>query len=287
MNQVGTGRSLSMTRAHESLRLPAGSCDSHFHVFDAARYPYAAQRHYTPPDATLADYLAMCARFGIERGVLVHPTVFGADHRSFEAILSAQGGRLRGVAVVSPDTPEADIGRWHLLGARGTRVTTVFGNGPGLSAIERIAAKVQRLGWHLQLLVDVMAQPKLLAQVRALGVEVVVDHLGHHRAAELHQSAGFANLLSLLAEGGTWVKLSAPYRLSPACHGDPDIQRVVEALVRANPQRLVWGTDWPHPASPHAVPRDEQLVSQVFEWLPDPALRAAVLVHNPSRLYWA
>jgi predicted TIM-barrel fold metal-dependent hydrolase len=271
----------------DAMRLPAGTCDSHFHVFDAARYPYAPQRHYTPADATLADYLAMCGRQGIARGVLVHPTVFGADHRSFEDILQLHPQRLRGVAVASPDTPDEDIARWHRLGARGTRVTRVFAGGPGSQTIERIVAKVKPFGWHLQLLADLVEQPELVAQVTALGVPVVFDHMGHHSAPVLLKSKGFANLLALLAEGVAWVKLSAPYRLSLSCDGDPDVQLVVQALVTANPRQVVWGTDWPHPASPNPVPSDDRLVAQVFEWLPDAPLRQAVLVDNPNRLYWS
>lgn len=269
------------------LPMPAGSCDCHFHVFDSAHYAYAAQRHYTPPDAPMADYLAQCARFGIDRGVLVHPTVFGADHRSFEEILQNHSARLRGVAVVSPQTPDDDIARWHRLGARGTRITTVFAGGPNLRAIERIVAKVKPFGWHVQVLVDVVAQPDLVGQVQALGVEVVVDHMGHHGAEGLVKSAGFANLVSLLRDGVAWVKLSAPYRLSATSDADPHLQRLVQALAKANPARLVWGSDWPHPASPHAVPDEARLVSLLFDWLPDAALREQVLLHNPTRLYWS
>lgn len=267
-------------------QLPAGSCDCHFHVFDGARYPYAPQRHYTPPDATLANYLQMCDRFGIDRAVLVHPTVFGADHRSFEDILLAQAGRIRGVAVVSPDTPEEDIARWHRLGARGARITTVFAGGPPLASIREVVDKVEPFGWHLQLLVDLVEHPELVGQVQAMGVEVVVDHMGHHAAAGLGRSAGFANLRAQLAEGVAWVKLSAPYRLSPASDADADVENLVRAMAAANPDRLLWGTDWPHPASPHAVPDDARLVSLLSEWLPDADLRERVLVRNPTRLYW-
>ena len=269
-----------------AFRLPLGACDSHFHVFDAARYPYAPQRHYTPPDATLANYLALCNRFGIQRSVLIHPTVFGADHRSFEDILQTHGDHMRGVAVVSPTTPDADIARWHRLGARGTRITTVFSGAPDMQAVAQIVAKVRPFGWHVQLLVDVVQQPDLVAQVRAMGVTVVVDHMGHHAAAAIGQSAGFANLLAQLAEGTVWVKLSAPYRVAPQCHVDADVQRLADQYVSTNPQRLLWGTDWPHPSSPHAVPDDEQLVSLVADWLPDDRLRETVLVHNPTHLYW-
>lgn len=266
--------------------LPPGSCDCHFHVFDAARYAYAERRHYTPADATMADYLAMCARFGIERSVLVHPTVFGADHRCFEDLLQTHADRLRGVAVVSPDTPDEDIARWHALGARGTRVTNIFAGDPDLDAIGRIVAKVRPFGWHLQVLVDVAVQPRLPMQLAGMGVPLVVDHLGHHPAAALQASAGWANLLGLLADDGAWVKLSAPYRLSDAPAEDAALLRLVHALARANPRQLVWGTDWPHPNSPHPVPNDAALVGLLPQWLPDASLREAVLVHNPTRLYW-
>lgn len=268
-------------------RLPAGSCDCHFHVFDASRYAYSPQRHYTPPDAPLAAYLASCARFGIDRGVLVHPTVFGADHSSFEEILQAHPARLRGVAVVAPDTPEQDIARWHSLGARGTRVTTIFPGDPDLQAIRRIAEKVKPFGWHLQLLVDVVQRPGLVAQVLDMGVGVVVDHLGHHPAEALSTSAGFANLGAQIAEGRTWVKLSAPYRVTGRFEANPQLTRVVATLVKANPNRLVWGTDWPHPNSPHPVPWEGRLIGLVFDWLADADLQERVLVQNPLRLYWS
>lgn len=266
-------------------RLPAGSCDCHFHVFDAAHYPYARERHYTPPDAPLADYLAMCESVGIARGVLVHPTVFGADHRSFEDILARHADRLRGVAVVSPDTPEDDIARWHALGARGTRVTTIF-QGPDLARIREIAARVKPFGWHLQILVDVVSHPNLVAQVRDLDVTVVVDHMGHHGAQALLASKGFANLRAQLLAGEAWAKLSAPYRISADSGRDPLVGEVAQALLRANASRLVWGSDWPHPTSPHPVPSDERLAALALEWLPDEATRQAVLVRNPQRLYW-
>ncbi|EJL72312.1 putative TIM-barrel fold metal-dependent hydrolase [Variovorax sp. CF313] len=268
-------------------RLPEGSCDCHFHVFDQARYPYGPYRHYTPQDAPLEDYLASCERFGVTRGVLIHPTVFGADHRSFEDILQRYPARLRGVAVVAPDTSDEDIERWHRLGARGTRITTIFAGDPDFEAIRRIADKVRPFGWHLQLLVDVVQRPRLVAQVRELGVDVVVDHLGHHEARPLLDSAGFANLRSQIAEGAVWAKLSAPYRVSAHCERDPLVQRIVDALSAANIHQLVWGTDWPHPHSPHAVPAEDRLVSLLHDWLPDLALRAQVLVQNPTRLYWA
>jgi predicted TIM-barrel fold metal-dependent hydrolase len=269
-----------------SLRLPPGSCDCHFHIFDLSRYPYAAERSYTPPDATLADYQQLRDDWGIDRAVLVHPSVFGSDHLSFEALLSAHSDWLRGVAVVFPQTSEEQIYRWHGLGARGSRINALNAGGPGLGAMRSLVDKIRPQGWHLQLLIDLQDTPELPEQVADLGVQVVVDHMGHHPAPELLQSPGFVRLCSLLKEERAWVKLSAPYRLSGEHPHYPDLRPLVDALLQANPKRLVWGTDWPHPASPFPVPDDEALMARVFDWLPDAALRQQVLVDNATALYW-
>ncbi len=269
-----------------SLRLPPGSCDCHFHIFDLSRYPYAAERSYTPPDATLADYQQLRDDWGIDRAVLVHPSVFGSDHLSFEALLSAHSDWLRGVAVVFPQTSEEQIARWHGLGARGSRINALNAGGPGLGAMRSLVDKIRPQGWHLQLLIDLQDTPELPEQVADLGVQVVVDHMGHHPAPELLQSPGFVRLCSLLKEERAWVKLSAPYRLSGEHPHYPDLRPLVDALLQANPKRLVWGTDWPHPASPFPVPDDEALMARVFDWLPDAALRQQVLVDNATALYW-
>lgn len=271
-------------------RLPAGSCDGHFHVFDAARYPYAAGRHYTPADATLEDWLSFGRQIGVDRGVLVHPTVFGSDHRSFEEILGAQPDRIRGVAVVGPDTPEDDIARWHRLGARGTRIVMTFGQLPVREALARIVGKVKPFGWHLQILADLVEHPdmpsRLAAMTAAHNMTVVFDHMGHHAADVLVGSPGLANLRAMLRDGNAWVKLSAPYRLSSDCQTDDAVRQVAQALVDSNPDRLVWGTDWPHPATQNRVPDAAGLLRLANEWLADDALRERVLVRNPGRLYW-
>lgn len=275
------------SRNTEHARLPAGTCDSHFHVFEASRYPYAAHRSYTPPDATMADYIALCRRYGIDRAVLVHPSVFGADHLSLERSLQEHGDWLRGVAVVFPDTPEQSLARWHALGVRGTRVNSLHAGGPAVEDMRAIVAKVAPLGWHVQVLIDLATRPDLVGAVCDMGVSVVVDHLGHHPPAALAGSAGFANLLALVREGRAWVKLSGPYRSAAQAPNYGDSQRLVDALVAANPRMLVWGTDWPHPPAAYPIPTDDALVALVWRWLPDPQLRQAILVDNPTRLYWA
>lgn len=272
--------------------LPALACDCHFHVFRAQAFPYAEGRAYTPPDAPVDAFQAVCRERGIARAVLVHPSVFGADHRSFEATLAAHAGWLRGVAVVYAQdrrTADADIARWHSLGARGTRINALFPGGAQQSDTATIAARVRPFGWHIQLLVDVAASPDAAQHVADQGVPVVVDHLGHHEPRALLASAGFSRLLALVREGRAWVKLSAPYRLSRLSPDWPDTRPVVDALLAANPAQLLWGSDWPHPSNPalhFAAPAQETLTRLLFAWLPTPQLRQQVLADNPARLYW-
>ncbi len=266
--------------------LPPGSCDTHFHFFDQSRYSFTPSRSYTPSDALMLDYNSLRKQYGIDSAVLVHPSVYGADHQSFEDALRENQDWLRGVAVVYPDTSEKDIERWHALGARGARVNALFKGGPEIDGIRQIVEKIKPFGWHLQLLIDIENSPELAQQVCEMGVEVVIDHMGHHAAQALLSATGFSNVLSLLKEGRAWVKLSGPYRISGDSPAYLDVRPVVDQLLEANCKQLVWGTDWPHPSPHYPVPTDQRLVELVFEWLPDAVLREQVLVLNPKKLYW-
>ncbi|WP_326541083.1 amidohydrolase family protein [Pseudorhodoferax sp.] len=266
--------------------LPAGAADCHFHVFEGeAVHPYAEPRSYTPTPAPLAAYRHMADVLGLQRAVLVHPSVYGADHRSFEALLAANGGWMRGVAVVYPQTADADIERWHRLGARGTRCNALFAGGAQMPDLRAIVERVRPLGWHLQLLIDVERDPDLVPQMAALGVPVVVDHFGHVPAGRALASRGFNNLLAAVREGVAWVKLSGAYRISPQRRGYTDVRPLAEALLRANPAQLVWGSDWPHPAIQAPMPDDGHLADALLDGC-SPGELQQVLVDNPTRLYW-
>lgn len=268
-------------------RLPAGTCDSHFHVFeDVARYPLAEGRSYTPAAAPMAAYRRMMDAVGIERAVLVQPSVYGSDHTLFIDMLRAHAGWLRGVAVVRADTPEPAIERWHGAGARGTRVNALYAAGAPVAEIEAIVQRIRPYGWHLQVCIDVDAQPALLGRIVEMGAPVVVDHIGHLPATRAAASRGFASLVSLLAEGRVWVKLSGPYRLTPQRTGFADVRPLVDRLVQAHPGRLVWGSDWPHPSIAPPMVNDTHLADLAGQWLGDAALREQVLVRNPTTLYW-
>jgi 2-pyrone-4,6-dicarboxylate lactonase len=269
-------------------RLPAGSCDCHFHVFeDVARYPLAPGRSYTPAAAPMADFRRMMAATGIERAVLVQPSVYGSEHALFVDMLREHSAWLRGVAVVRADTPEKDIELWHRAGSRGSRVNALYAAGAPVAEIEAIVQRIKPHGWHLQVCTDVDVQPQLIERIVDMGVPVVVDHIGHLPAERAATSRGFASLVSLLREGRVWAKLSGPYRLTAQRTGFSDVRPLVDRLVQANPARLVWGSDWPHPSIAAPMVNDTDLANLACEWLGDAVLRQRVLVTNPTKLYWA
>jgi 2-pyrone-4,6-dicarboxylate lactonase len=267
--------------------LPKGACDCHFHIFEGeSKYPYSTPRSYTPTPATQTDHRQLCDTLGIDRAVLVHPSVYGRDHRSFEDVLSANQSWMRGVAVAYRDSTPEQVARWDSLGARGTRCNALFAGGAAMEDLASIADLVRPFHWHLQLLIDVSTDPVALTRIVDLGLPVVVDHLGHVDAGKAMGDPGFANMLSLLREGRIWVKLSGAYRVSLQRKGFSDVGPMAEALVKANSKQLVWGSDWPHPTIAGPMPEEDDLVATLFAWLSE-SERQNVLVDNPSRLYWS
>ncbi|CAB3708416.1 amidohydrolase family protein [Trinickia soli] len=266
---------------------PPGTVDCHFHVFGPeTTWPYAPGRSYTPPDATLADYEQLAQTFGIARSVIVQPSPYGMDNRRSLQVMAESRLPMRAVLVLEPSVTDAELAEYHRLGARGVRVNLVFGAGLAIGTADTLAQRIRELGWHLQFLADVSAIDDLPGLVQRLRVPTVFDHLGHVPAAKGTGDAGFQNLLALVREELAWVKLSGPYR-STGLQATPydDMRPFVDALIEANPRQLVWGTDWPHPSIPVPMPDDTDLTDQFGEWVGDVALRQAILVDNPERLY--
>lgn len=265
--------------------VPRHACDTHAHVVcaDESAYPLVANRSYTPVPAPEDDYLAMLDATGMERGVLVQISVYGTDNRYMLEVLRRHPDRLRGIGVVAPDVAERELRDMHEAGVRGLRLNVLYGGGVGLDAAHILAAKIKDMGWHLQLLLDARQLPQMMPRLETLTVPIVVDHMGHMPVAQGLQSPGFQALVHLLREGW-WTKLSGAYRISamPAPYGD--VTPWAQALVEAAPERLVWGSDWPHVAV-NPMPDAGQLRNLLATWVPDAAQRNRILVDNPARLY--
>ena len=270
-----------------SRRLPRGSIDCHFHVFGPVEaFPYAAGRSYTPPDAPLSAYEDLAETFGINGAVIIQPSVYGFDSRRTLAAMAESRLPMRAVLVVDPEISERALDELHALGVRGVRVNLLFGAGLALATAFRLADKLRERGWHLQLLADVSQLDKLCDLVRALNIPVVFDHLGHVSITPPLETEGFRSLLSLVRDGLGWVKLSGGYRITRRSDMPyDDLRPCVDALINANPQQLVWGTDWPHPSIPVAMPDDTDMLEMTLDWLRDEALAERILVQNPVRLY--
>jgi predicted TIM-barrel fold metal-dependent hydrolase len=267
--------------------VPAGSVDCHTHVF-VDGYPMIPERGYDPPQSTLDDMLAMHAKLGIERVVFTQPSVYGTDN---SAILDAVGripDRARAVVAVKGDVSDGELEELHARGARGIRLNldNVGGMPVEMDEVPGLVKRIGALGWHVEFLFAGHELPGLLPLLRTLEAPVSIGHFAYMPAAEGVAYPPFQDLLGVVAEGNTWVKLSAPNRLGV---GDlppwPEVVPMAQAMIAANPDRMLWATDWPHPNKFAEQPNDADLLEQLELWAPDEEMRRRILVDNPTVLY--
>ena len=278
------------TRA-PAVKLPPGATDCHAHICGpASRYAYYAARIYTPADALLPDYRHMLAQLGVERAVLVQPSVYGTDNSAMLDAMGAAGTRFRGVAVVDDGIAASELQRMHDAGVRGVRVNIVDvkDRKPGtlpLAELTRLATKVKSLGWHMEFLLHVDEFPNLDRLLADFPVDTVYGHLGYMKTDRGTGDAGFQALLRMMKAGRAWVKLTGPYRISAEPLPHADTNEYAHALLAAAPSQVVWGSDWPHVMVKTPMPNDGDLCDLLTAWVPDETLRGRVLVDNPARLY--
>ena len=220
----------------------------------------------------------------MDRGVLVQISVYGTDNRYMLDVLRRHFLRLRGIGVVAPSVTDHELVEMHEAGVRGLRLNVLYGGGVGLDSLETLAARIKDMGWHLQLLLDARQLPELMPRLQKLTLPVVVDHMGHMPIELGMKHPGFQALTHLLTEHGWWAKLSGAYRLSEEPSPHPSVTEWVQALVDTAPDRLVWGSDWPHVAV-RTMPDTGRLRNLLSTWIPDATLRRKVLVSNPETLY--
>lgn len=269
---------------------PPGACDCHAHLFGpVSKYPYSPARGYTPPDASLTDYEKLHAILGIDRAVMTQPSVYGTDNSAILDAIAASEDRMRGVAAVGGDVSDDELHRLHDAGIRGIRVNTADKGGmpfDSMAEFARFAERLKTLGWHAELLNKVAEAPDFFDRFCDFPVDIVVGHLGYMRTSEGLQNQGFQDLLELVRRGKCWVKLTGTYRITER-DAPPydDVPPFAQALAQANPDRIVWGSDWPHPFHYRAMPNDGHLLDQLEDWGFDEALRHRILVENPVNLY--
>jgi D-galactarolactone isomerase len=261
--------------------LPANATDCHHHVYDP-RWPLDPRATLHPSGATIAEYRALQQRLGLDRHVIVQPSTYGTDNTGLVEALTTFGPEARGIAVVDASVSDEELSRLGRAGVCGVRFNLRLPAGAGLEAMTSLAPRVAELGWHVQLNVSGDQLSELRPLLQSLPAPIVLDHLGHI-ASPRHP--GFAIIAGLIASGRAWVKLSGPYigsAVGPPTYADRG--EVARALVELAPERLVWGSDWPHPSETEK-PDDAGLLDLLAVWAPDEAVRRRILVTNPEALY--
>ena len=285
--------------AQAVVELPAGACDCHTHVVgDAARWPMAAHRHYTPGPAPVEALQAHLRRNGLQRAVVVQPSFYGSDNRCLLDSLQRLGQAGRGVAVVDDEADDGLLARLHEGGVRGLRINVESAGVHDTAAVEaplrRWADRLAPLGWHLQVYAVHATLVQLAPLLDGLPVPVVLDHFALLPADAAADDPAVRRIVELVASGNVYVKLSAPYRIA-AEDFVTAASELARAFVDANPQRLLWGSDWPHTNREPGKAAQEvsryrdiapaTLAESIERWLPDETLRRQVLADNPARLY--
>jgi predicted TIM-barrel fold metal-dependent hydrolase len=285
-----------------SFDVPVGACDCHTHIHgDPEKFPFFAGRVYTPETALPEEMAALHKSIRMQRVVIVTPSVYGTDNSATLYGMKARGADARGVAVIDDKTPESDLDAMDRAGVRGIRLNLATG---GISdpavARQRLQSGIDRVksrGWHVQIYTDLKMISALKDQLAASPVPLVFDHFAGAQAALGADQPGFADVIELVKGGKAYVKISGAYRASKAAPDYADVIPLAKALIAANPDRLVWGTDWPHPDSvtpagkkptdvtPLLQIDDGRLLNQLPVWTSDAAIRTKILVTNPGRLY--
>ena len=299
-------RTASATAAQPStpvnFDVPAGACDCHTHIHgDPAKFPFFAGRVYTPEPASPEEMSALHKALHIERVVIVTPSVYGTDNSPTLFGMKARGATARGVAVIDDKTSEGDLDAMNQAGFRGIRLNLATGGvsdpNVGRARFQAAVDRMKARGWHIQLFTSLAMISAIKELAAAAPMPVVFDHFGGAQAELGVGQPGFSDLLDLVKSGKAYVKISGAYRASKLGPDYADAAPLAQALIAANADRIIWGTDWPHPDSvtpsgkkptdvtPLFQIDDGRLLNQLQVWAPDAAVRKTILVDNPAKLY--
>jgi D-galactarolactone isomerase len=267
------------------LKMPAGACDCHMHIYDS-RYPYVANAVLKPPEARVQDYRLLQKRLGSARNVVVQPSSYGTDNRATLDAVEQLGSSARAVAVVDTTVTDAELKRLAAAGVRGIRFNLVQAGATSVDMLEPLSKRVNDLGWHVQIHMRGDQIVEIKEVLQRLPSPIVFDHMGRIPASASISHPAFGVIGKLIDKGHTWVKLSSAYQDSKV--GPPsyaDVMGLAQAYVKAAPERMLWGSDWPHPTEKSAKPDDAILLDLLSDWAPDVKTRRRILVENPETLY--
>jgi D-galactarolactone isomerase len=281
---------MSQSTQRPRLKAPAGTTDTHIHIYDSSRYPTAPTATFTPPDASVADYDAVCAQLGIDRTVLVQATTYGTDNRCMlEAMAQMGRDRVRGVAIVDLSVTDDELKRYAAAGVCGIRFQMFKGGVVTWDMVEPLAQRVKPLGWHVILQFDGREFPQRKDQIERIAdqVTVVLDHTGKFIEPVPVEHPAFQTMLSLMRSGRYYAKVSGPYETSKTGAPDyADVGVLAKELIRTAPDKIFWASNWPQVNPPGGIrPDNVRMLDLLLDWAPDEAIRKKILVDNPARLY--
>ena len=271
-----------------NFKVPPNSCDAHCHIFGpAAQYPFAPDRSYTPPDAGLDKFKTLQKTLGLERAVLVNASCHGTDNTVIVDAIAQSHGKYRGVANVDDSFSDKDYQFLHEHGFRGVRFNFVkhLGGMPDMDEFHRVLDRIQPLGWHVVLHFDAVDLPEFKNLLLGLPVPFIIDHMARVPVKDGLQQKPFQDLLELIRHEKCWVKICGAERISSEGPPFTDAVPFAQALIEAAPDRILWGTDWPHPNIKKYMPNDGDLVDLIPLFAPDKSTQQKILVDNPHRLY--
>jgi 2-pyrone-4,6-dicarboxylate lactonase len=274
-----------------NVRLPKGAIDTHVHVFEPG-YPLSPGRGYNPPDSTLADLEHLHATIGVDRVVFTQPSIYGTDN---SAILNAAAklntrtpSRARSVVAIALDIGDAELAALDAQGVRGVRLNTDNKGGMPMEMkdIPELAARIAPFGWHIEFLFPGKDIIELMPVFTALKIPMSIGHFAYQAATAGVAAPGFRALLELMRRGNTWMKISGANRVSETdLPPYDDVKPLAHALIEAAPERIMWGTDWPHPNKYLANPNDGDLVDAFGDWVTDETMRRKIMVDTPAAFY--
>ena len=271
-----------------NFKMPPLACDAHCHIFGPGeKYPYAPDRSYTPPDAPLEMFRALHGKIGVERAVIVNASVHGTDNRVALDAIAVSGGRYRAVANIDDTITERGLEDLHNGGFRGCRFNFVrhLGGVPDMKVFDRVVAMVAPLNWHIDLHFDAVDLPEFAPMLDRLPVSYTIDHMGRVKASDGLDQKPFRILIDLMKrDEKCWVKVCGAERVSSSGPPFEDAVPFARKIVETAPDRVIWGTDWPHP-NVKVMPNDGDLVDLIPLFAPEPDMQQKVLVDNPARLF--